>query len=547
MKVQSFWTNTVKKIMLILAVITITLGSGQLNNVRASVLQPDTEVTAKTQYGDVIGKRDRYGIAIFKGIPFAKQPVGNLRWKAPQSPEYHSEPIKAFEFGKTSIQPVDTSPYMAASTLPQGEECLTLNIWTRDIQAQNKPVMVFIHGGSYLGGGSGDPYYDLEQFARRADVVMVSINYRVNTLGFLNLEEFGGSEYADSANLGMLDQVQALKWVRENIAGFGGNPNNVTIFGESCGAGSVSVLMGMPSAQGLFQKVIAESGSAGLINRDPEHSKQVARDFIKLTGAKTMDDLLALSPDQIREYQTKFAEMNVSSEQYCFPLVDGRNIPVDPFISIKNGLDSGVKLLIGSNQDEINYWKIYMGDSFYKGAVDGFGKATYKAAGLDLDKHKIEIDRYYKLKNSLNPKEKHPDVNLVNDLGFRMPAIKMAEFQAQYNDAYMYYFKWKSPVRGMGSSHAMELPFVFHNLNVQDDNWLGRQPLPEGLADNMQDAWIAFAATGNPSIPQAPVWKKYDPNGDRATMAIDDKKWELVSDPGRQERLVLDPLYDIYE
>jgi para-nitrobenzyl esterase len=545
MKSHFFWSNKVKKNMVILAIITVILGSGQQNNVSASVLQPDTEITAKTQYGDVIGKKDRYGITIFKGIPFAKQPVGKLRWKAPQSPEYHSEPIRAFEFGKTSIQPVD--PVEVSSTLPQGEDCLTLDVWARDVQTKGKPVMVFIHGGSYLAGGSNDPLYDCEQFARRADVVMVSVNYRVNTLGFLNLVEFGGSEYADSANLGMLDQVQALKWIRENIVGFGGEPNNVTIFGESCGAGSVSVLMGMPAAQGLFQKVIAESGSAALMKRDPEYSKQVARDFIKLVGAKTMDDLLALSPDQIRAYQGKLGDMYMPNETFCFPFVDGKNIPVDPYVSIKNGLDSGVKLLIGTNQDEVNYWKLYMGDAFYKGAVDGFGKATYKAAGLDIDKHKSEIDKYYKSINSLNPTEKHPDVNLVNDLGFRMPAIKMAEFQSQYNDAYMYYFKWKSPVPGVGSSHAMELPFVFHNMNVADDEWIGRKPLPENLADNMQDAWIAFAANGNPSILQATAWKKYDPNGERATMFINDKKWELVSDPGKQERLLLDPLYDIYK
>ena len=537
--------NLIKKVLFVLGLTGALWSFGQSDSsVHANVLQPDVEVTTQTQEGYLIGKQDRYGIINFKGIPYAKQPVGNLRWKAPQSAEYHTEPLKVFDSGHTAIQQVD--PVMVMSTLPQGEDCLTLDIWTRDTKAQGKPVMVFIHGGSYLAGGSNDPLADCEQFVKRADVVMVSINYRVNVLGFLNLEEFGGIEYADSSNLGMLDQVQALKWIRENISGFGGDPNNVTIFGESCGAGSVSVLMGMPEAKGLFQKAILESGSAGLLKRDPEYSKQIARDFIKITGVKNMDELLALTPDQIRDYHKELDKKYFPNETYCFPVIDGRSIPLDPYISIKNGLDNGVKMLIGTNQDEINFWKFYMGDAFYNGAAEGFGWATYKTAGLDVEKHKDAINKFLTSKNSLNPAEEHPHVNLVNDLGFRMPAIKMAEYQSNYNDVYMYYFKWKSPVPGVGSSHALELPFVFHNINPHLDNWMGKDPLPEGLADNMQDAWIAFAETGNPSIKQAPTWEKYDLNL-RATMFIDDGKWQLVNDPGKKERLELNPLFDIYE
>lgn len=504
------------------------------------LMLPEVPVTVKTAYGQLVGKTDQYGVTIFLGIPYAKAPVGHLRWRPPVALEPSNAVIQCFNFGPTPVQRI--TPFEESSYTPQGEDCLSLNIWTRDVNVKGKAVMVFIYGGSFVGGGTADPLYNGENFVRRNDIVIVTINYRVGVLGFLNLTEFGGSRYADSPNLGLLDQILALKWVRENISKFGGNPNCVTIFGESAGAASVSLLMTMPDAKGLFQKAIAESGTNYWVRRDVNYSKQVANTFIKLTGAKSIKDLLALSTDEIRTYGAQLHDMYFPNETYCFPLVDGRSIPIYPPEAQKNGAAADIKLLTGTNEDEVYFWKPYMQD-FIRDATT-FGNVTYKLMGLKIEKHQDIINQFLTMPRTLNTSEQIPEIALVTELGFRMPVIKMAEAQSKYNDTYMYYFRWKSPVAGNKSIHVSELPFVFYNLNIPSEaQWVGKESdLPASLAADMQDAWVAFAVTGNPSHIYIPEWPNYDVIK-RATMIIDDKKWEVVYDPGKAERILLDYLF----
>jgi para-nitrobenzyl esterase len=256
-----------------------------------------------TRHGTLTGAADSAGVSAFKGVPYVKQPIDERRWLPPEHPEESNREIECLEFGNTAIQGID--PVEEASLFPQGEDCLTLNIWTRGLwrngpdHPESWPVMVFIHGGSYMSGGTTDPLYDGYRFAADNDVVFVTVNYRLNLLGFVSFEEIGGSAYRESGHLGLLDQIAALEWVRENIAHFGGDPGNVTIFGESCGGGSVSLLMTMERARGLFHKVIAQSGSV-ILRKSSDLSRRIGWDLMRMTGCTGMTDLLHLDADTIR-------------------------------------------------------------------------------------------------------------------------------------------------------------------------------------------------------------------------------------------------------
>ena len=485
----------------------------------ASVDATEIKSIVATKYGKFVGKKQE-GIIAFKGIPYAKSPVGELRWKEPINLEPGDRTFEAFEYGKVAIQ-VPASSELSSFT-SQGENCLTLNVWTSDITAKGKPVMVFIHGGSYGWGGATDPIYDGQNFVqRRNDVILVTIQYRLNILGFMDVQDLGGEEYANSANLGLLDQIKALQWVKENIAGFGGDPGNVTIFGESCGGGSVSLLMTMPEAKGLFHKVISQSGAVNL--SQSKANKNTLRKFLEVSGKSTMKDILAIGEEEMRFINFKM------EDAYSFPVRDGKLIPKDPYRTIQSGSAEGVKLLIGTNANEWNYWKQEMPD------FENNFPIRWEALAKNLNSP--EINKYMRLRKEKSRLEQSLD--LANDIGFRIPSILMAEDQSGHGDTYMYYFKWPSSIEGMGACHAVELAFVFHNISGPATIYTGPNP-PEALADMIQDAWVNFAKTGNPGI-EGVAWPKYDKKT-RATMFIDKDKWEVVSDPGSEDRKLLEDI-----
>ena len=255
----------------------------------------DPSLAARCHNGTFVGKKTEDGILIFKGIPFAKPPVGALRWKKPRLAGHDTGVYEAYYNGKSPIQTEWETE--RASYYPQGEDCLYLNIWVNTANTEkNKTVMVFFHGGSYGWGGTADPIYDGTNFVRaNPDIIMVTVGYRTGLMGFVDFSDVpGGEDYPDAPNLGIWDQIAALRWVKKNIRSFGGNPDAVTIFGESAGGGSVSLLPITPAARGLFRRVIAESGSVALT-----YSKKECRNFteklLKESGARTMDDLMALS------------------------------------------------------------------------------------------------------------------------------------------------------------------------------------------------------------------------------------------------------------
>ncbi len=290
----------------------------------------DQILSAKCENGIFVGRKSE-SICEFRGIPFAKPPVGKLRWKAPEPVESSDIVMQAYYNGKSPIQ--TEWPSEQASYYPQGEDCLYLNIWKNlDDTTPDKPVMVFIHGGSYGWGGTADPMYDGKNFvSAHPDIILVSIGYRIGLMGFVDLSYFeGGEDYPDAPNLGILDQIEALRWIQRNIRAFGGNPKNVTIFGESAGGGSVSLLPMIPCAKGLFCRVIAESGSVALT-----FSKEECREFSKklkhMSGAQSVSQLQRLSEFDLQQINEKLNQYN------NFPQRDGKLIPLNPYKPYENG------------------------------------------------------------------------------------------------------------------------------------------------------------------------------------------------------------------
>ena len=285
------------------------------------------------------------GVLSFKGIPYAKAPVGDLRWKAPQAPDPSEEAFDAGEFGLAALQAY--SPSEVASTFPKGENCLTLNVWTKDITTGGKPVLFWIHGGSYSYGGTVDPLYDGKCLVEdNPDIVFVTANYRVNMMGFIDFSHVpGGEEFPDAPYLGIMDQQAALRWVKENIGAFGGDPDNVTIFGESAGGGSTSCHLVAKGSEGLFRRAVVMSGPMDLTFTEKVYDQWDQAGFLlKVTGCTNMDELMALSEDELlKAMETDTGVPGIEG----LATVAGHNnhpmradrsiIPYDPFTAIAEG------------------------------------------------------------------------------------------------------------------------------------------------------------------------------------------------------------------
>jgi para-nitrobenzyl esterase len=486
------------------------------------------QVVASTTAGRVAGRVEADGMRSFLGIPFARPMVGELRFAKPQAPQPWQGLYPALALGPVCPQNFDkTEP---SSLYFQDEDCLRLNVWTPAVDTAKRPVMVFIHGGGYLLGSNADPLYDCGNLARRGDLVAVNINYRLGALGYLDLSTVGGDEYIDSGNLGVLDQVAALEWVRDNIANFGGDPANVTVFGESAGAGSVATLLAVKDARGLFHRAIAQSGAIR-ITRSKEHALGVTRRFMEFAGVSDVKGLKALSQADILAAEEKLIkEAGVAADRLFGPVRDGRIVPEDPLKAIADGSARSVDLLTGTTKDEARYWIKYEPLLPYIPASITLS-LTPDTRVWDTEIRDKIIDHY---------KEKMPtahsgDVGLAigTDFFFRMPQIHLAEAQARFGRTWVYLFTWNSPLENglYGSCHALEVRFVMNNL---DDPEVGTNP-PHTLVEAMQDSWIAFAKTGNPNHPGLPSWPQYD--SDRRATMIFNQECKVVDDPGEEDRL----------
>lgn len=485
----------------------------------------DEKLSAKCHNGTFVGKMDG-DVLVYRGVPFAQPPVDALRWKAPQPTEDDDRVFEAYYNGKSPIQTEWETEQ--ASYYPQGEDCLYLNIWVNPACTDtDKTVMAFIHGGSYGWGGTADPMYDGANFVRNhPDIVLVTMGYRIGMMGFIDLSYLeGGEEYPDAPNLGLLDQIEALRWIQKNIAAFGGNRDNVTVFGESAGGGSVSLLPIIPMAKGLFRRVIAESGSVAL-TFSKEDSKYFTKRLIKAAGTDKMSDLLAMNETQLRAINEEINYFNI------YPMRDGRIIPLDPYAPYMKGETADVDILIGTNSNEMNYWIGEVGGIVpYRLTIPVKYENDLRLLNRE-DKKRTEL-----FMNSLKGHSIWRMSEFYNETMFRLPAIRQAEGHVKNGGkAYMYYWTEPSVIRFHGACHAVELAYVFGN---REETLYTGQVADEELSRLVQEMWTNFARTGDPSA-ESHAWPVYDLEK-RPTMVLNTDA-RLEEDVLSKQRKLLYPL-----
>lgn len=498
---------------------------------------------AITTYGQLEGSEDD-GVLRFAGVPFAQPPVGPLRFRPPRPPAAWSGVRPATAFGATSWQgPSLIDALLGGPPEPSSEDCLYLNVFTPALDDGARPVLVWIHGGAFFQGSGSFRLYDGSELVRRGDVVVVSINYRLAELGFSYLEHLDPS-YAGSANCGILDQVAALEWVRDEIAGFGGDPTNVTIFGESAGGMSVGALLATPAAAGLFRRAVAQSGAASNVI-DTRHARHTTTAFLARAGIETVAELAELAPEKLLEARAGVIAAAMGDLDRTGagdgsplgmpwqPVHDGSVIPERALDAIAAGSAAGVSLLVGSNLEEWNLFALLDPVVLDEAALEARTRAVLGEGAA------AAIRTYRDGRGDLAPKAAFAAI--ATDYVFRIPALRLAEAQSkQSDDVFLYTFAWRSTGLGglLGAAHAIELPFVFHR--VGDPALVGflGEGAPVELADQVQDAWIAFARTGDPNHPGLPPWPRYDLDR-RATLTFD-VPCVVLDDPDQAERQVWD-------
>ena len=492
----------------------------------------------QTPKGTVEGKV-KDGVHQFRGIPYAAPPVGDLRFRPPQPAPAWTGTRDATRFGPQAPQAVAQMEALFGVTPPvSSEDCLSLNVYTPGPDAGRRPVLVWIHGGAFLTGSGSTPWYNGHSFAANHDVVVVTLNYRLGALGFLHLDDIGGDEYGGSGNLGVLDQVAALEWVRDNIEAFGGDPGNVTAFGESAGAMSVGTLLGMPAAKGLFVKAIPQSGAAHHA-KDREAADRTARELLAELGIDPspsgLQELRRLPVAALIEAQNALVMRGLSVTLPFSPVVDGLVLPEAPIDAIGAGSAAGVRVLIGTNAEEMKLFSMLESRLGVADDADLLDRVA-KELGDPAAAARL-VDAYRATRPDAAVGEIWND--LQSDYIFRIPAIRLAERQAERHHAvFAYLFAWRSPAFGgaLGSCHALEIPFAWNTLDHGMSQLFCGPPdeVSRRLAATMHEAWATFARTGTPSAAGLPDWPAYEP-GRRATMIFDTES-RVEDDPGATDR-----------
>jgi para-nitrobenzyl esterase len=496
----------------------------------------DKQVIVTTKNGQLEGEiKDE--LYVFKGVPYAAPPVGALRWRPPQPVKNWDGVRQAKAFGSVAPQAAMQMGPVSQVPQPQSEDCLFLNIWTPGLDKARRPVMVWIHGGAFTIGSGSDPMYDSDVLVRRGNIVLVTINYRLGILGFMRLKDATKGKIPATGNEGLLDQVAALQWVKENIAAFGGDPDNVTVFGESAGSMSIGCLIVMPAAKGLFKKAILESG-VGSVAFPLKVANQGGEAFLQNAGIKAedADSLLTMTAAQLMESQTKLpttppepgAPLRITM---TMPVIDGEIIQGVTNELAKKGYAKGISAIIGSNLDEFTLFSMNPADK----NLDEAGLLKRVSANYAEDDAKTLIESYRKALEKRSKTVKPYDIMVAigGDQMFRMEALKLVEAQRDNQQkVFNYLFTWKSPAMGgaFGACHALEIGFVFGKY---DANFCGSGPDADKLATCIQDAWLAFARTGDPSCESIGQWPEY--GSQRMTMILD-KDCHVEAAPYEAER-----------
>ena len=518
-------------------------------------------VVVSTTSGRVRGLR-RDGVHVFKGIPYAAAPTGARRFMPPQPPPAWPGVRDMFEAGPRAVQPVRIMiPEMGDALTgsgPAGEDCLRLHVWAPDAagRGERRPVLVFFHGGGYRSGSANSIFYDGTGLARNHNVVLVTVNHRLNVLGYLYLEQLAGERYAQSGNAGLLDLVAALRWVHDNIEGFGGDPGRVTVMGQSGGGGKSAMVMGTPAAKGLFHRatIISTIIESGVRAQSADRATVVADTLLRRLGIRppNVDALHRVPTGQLMEALTGGGVARGTTPQdqlgqdlspQLYPVVDGHTLPAHPFDPVASAVSADVPILCGANETEgVPYADL--DDPFWRGEIETEGelrgrvKAVLRASDADAE-HVIAIYRRGR------PADSRGDLALIiaaDNSPTRLAPSIFAERKAAQGraPAFLYSFDWRSPVRGgkLRSIHSMELPFLFDH--VDDLRFMvGTGTDRQALATRFSGAVTAFARTGVPAV-DGLEWRPFDPVT-RSTV-IFGRNTRAVNDPYADERRALEAI-----
>ena len=467
----------------------------------------DKAHAVKCVNGTFVGTEE-HGVASWLGIPYAKPPIGKRRFKAP---EYVDEGDRVFEakyYGKCAFGAHGQGDCIQKLT---SEDCLYLNIWLNtDDKTEKKPVMVWIHGGSYImGSGSQASYCGANLVQKQSDIILVNINYRLNMYGFMDFSSVPGGENFKTASCnGLLDQAMALRWVHENIAAFGGDPDNVTIFGQSAGGGSVSILPVLKEANQYFHKVIAQSGSTGLaFPVDCEAAQGKTKALLEYTGCKTMDDIMALSEDELQKAYVEAVAKFTSCPYYGTEV-----LPEAPIELYRKGYAKHISIMAGSTSDEA---RLFMGEGVDL-TLEEQKIFAQRAVGDAVPYLKEEDKKYYEEFQRVC-RDQEPglmETEFINEIMFRIPMLQQLDAQSAFNKTFCYYWSYPGSNVDMGAAHSVELLFVFDLRCIGTNSPFNGTNIPDEIFTATQQMWTNFARCGNPSTDKI-EWKAYsteDPN-----------------------------------
>ncbi|MAP95923.1 MAG: carboxylesterase [Ponticaulis sp.] len=523
--------------------IAFSQAPGALDQPALQGVVPDVTAVVDTKYGKVQGFKDR-GISEFLGLRYAKPPLGDLRFMPPEPLESWAGIADATTLGAPAMQMYSVSgpktttftrqmqsifPTLAEEKF-DNEDALFLNVWTPDADDKKRPVMVWFHGGGYAYGSGGWAAYDGRNLAEKGDVVVVTVNHRLNVFGYLYLGDKFGEDFASSGNVGNLDLVASLEWVRDNIEAFGGDPDNVTIMGESGGGSKVSHMLATPAADGLFDKAIIQSGP-GVTSGSKEAAAKLADLFLETAGIETLEQLRAMPAEDILSYAREALATEGATGNFS-PIVDGTVLPRHPFIPAAPEQSKDVPIIIGWNKDEMT---IFNAAQEWFGTLTDEGLAkmapTLGATGPAL------VENY---------REMHPDYspshlfNSAMTARFIQGTYTLGDQKARQGGApvYMYQLYYDTDANDgvFKSPHTLDIPYMFNN--VEETRVLaGSGDDPLKLEAMMSDAWISFAKTGVPSSELLPEWTPYEPS-ERAVMRFDVEP-SVVNDPEKGAREIL--------